>query len=780
MRTTNANQTGREQHGGIGAVFITGAAILASVALTASCGGDDPCPPDIEYFQSRLWEPILATSCIGCHNSDGVARNSQFVLMNPDEDGFLEHNFEVTRSIAAVQHEGQSVLLLRPTGGHPDGHGGGVLFATTSARYDALAEFAGRVNGDPNACVSAVDNCADETIPGPRRLRRLSRSEFDNTISDLLNIDSDWGAQFAPDVVVGGFDNNADALTVTPLLADQLRGAAEEIAELALPAAQGFMPCTMDAGDRECAGEFIDRFGERTFRRELTESDRTRYLAVFDLGAEEGFARGVELVISAMLQSPHFLYRRELGVSDGNGRYNLTSYEIASELSYFLWGTMPDDELFEAARSDALIEVDEIEAQARRMLASPKAKRTIESFSTQWLDIERVTTVPKDGITFPEFTPEIRASMAAQAAKLLADVMFSDGATFADMLLTQHTIVDERLATFYGISLPAEVDADGFGRVTLPQGQSGGILTMGAVLATHARANDSSPVHRGKLIRERLLCQELAPPPPGVNAELPELEPGLTTRERYIQHSADSACSNCHRLMDPIGFSFENFDGIGRWRDDEDGLPIDVSGEILQTASSDGTFNGVNELAEKLADSRDVQSCFARQWVRFAYGSEDNDAMACTTAEIESAFLAGDLDVTELIISIVRAPHFRTRVGPAGEAGAPNDDEPAQPDDPGNPGNGGDGGGDNPPDGLTVEVRNDSSWETGYCNTVIVSNDSDRDIDWEITLTVEGTINDNWNSNLVQNGNQATFSGVEWNNVVGPGQSAEFGFCAQL
>lgn len=753
-------------------------ALLVTCTALGACGGPEdspggptnsPCPPDENYFVENIWSPIVSVSCISCHSSEGVAKDSRMVLSRPSEPGFLATNFEIMRDLAQEAVGGTSILLLRPTGRHPSGHPGGVLFDVDSGQYDAMAAFVGKVMGDAEACANELTSCEAGT-PGPRMLRRLTRTEYDHTIGDLFGFASDWGASFASDTVINGFDNNAAVLTVTPLLADQVRKAAEEIAGQAMTNAAALLPCDPSAG-RECARAFVSQFGERAFRRPVTEGEITRYLAIFDLGAVDDFNRGVELVIAAMLQSPSFLYRSELGEPMAGTLYRLTPHEIAAELSYFLWGSMPDEELLAAARSGALASPSEIEAQARRMLAAPRSRAMLDRFTEQWLAIDQIGVVPKDTALYPQLTPQIRADMAGEAHRLVADVV-RNGGSLSDLVQAQHTFVTDALAEFYGLPAPAEKDAQGFGKVALDDTRAG-LLTLGAVLTTHARPNGGSPIHRGKLVRERLLCQHLPPPPPGVVAEPPPLDPGLTTRERYAQHSTDEACSGCHRLMDRIGFAFDHFDGIGRYQAEENGLPIDDAGTIVDTEDGDLDFQGAGGLAALLAESEAANACFALQWVRFAYGVRENGQLSCLIDEMQAQLTGGQMSIEDFVVALTQTSHFTTRVGPStGKPGEPG--EPDEPDAGPGPDPMPDPGTD---DQVNVEVLTDSQWETGSCHTVNVTNTSNGDLDWKVTIPVAGMINNHWNAELVQNGDQATFSGVSWNDVIAPGAAASFGFC---
>jgi hypothetical protein len=498
--------------------------------------------------------------------------------------------------------------------------------------------------------------------PGPRLTRRLTRVEYDNTVRAVLGVESRFGAAMSADVVVDGYDNNAQALSVSPLLADQLRSAADTIATTAITR-QEIVSCGGTGAD--CARTFLEQKGARLLRRPMAADEMRRWLDVYDVGVETAgsaaaHASGMELMISALLQSPSFLYRTELGEQQGE-RYALSSYEVASELSYLFWAEPPDDALWSAAQRNELVEADAIESHARRLLTSPKARAAIDRFSSQWLDLDQLAIVAKDPATYPQLTESLRASMAEETKRVIADAI-QNGGTFTELLTSTSTFANAELAQFYGVQGPSSPDASGFGPVSLAGSNRFGLLGLGAMLTAHALPNGSSPIHRGKVIRERLLCTELAPPPPGLNAEPPPIYPNATTRERYAQHRSDPACAGCHDLMDPIGYAFEHFDGSGRYRADEGGLAIDDSGNILATAETDGDFDGLAGLASKLAESSEVHACFAQEWLRWSYGL-DSGAVDCLADEVAAKFAAGGLKISHLLVALTQTEHFRFRRG---------------------------------------------------------------------------------------------------------------------
>ena len=773
-----------------GGLFIAGAAIVAG-AVGACSGSDDGgvalggCPDDLAYFEANIWEPILSKKCAVCHSDAGLAKGSRLVLRPGSEPGALEANFEAVKAIAASMEDGgESALLLRPSGRHSKGHTGGALIPFQGPEWKTLEVFVSRVTQAKN-CDAAITTCS-EVKPGGRMLRRLSRHEYDATIKDLFGFDSKWGASFTADTVVNGFDNNASALKVTPLLADQARRAAEEIAELAMQSPGGLVPCDPAAGDAACADKFIDSFGKRAFRRPLDDADRKRYADLYAaVAADAGFAEAVKTVISAILQSPYFLYRLELGgLPDADGMVSLTQHEIASELSYFFWGSMPDQGLFAAADAGSLSSPEAIEKQARRLLADPRSDAVLERFTEQWLEIDRLASVPKDSAVFPELNASLRGAMSDETRRFISHVVREGTGTLPELFTAKYTFASPELAQFYGLPAPPAGVPGEPAMIDLTGTPRAGLLTQGSLLTTHARPNASSPIHRGKVVRERLLCQSLPPPPPGLNVQPPPVDPSKSTRERYIAHATVEPCQSCHRFIDPIGFGFEHFDGIGRYRDAEGAHAIDATGEIVATDSTNGAFDGAGELAAALAESPDVHACFALQWFRFAYGVEENASLSCAVDELSGELSASGLNIEELLVALTRTAHFTRRLSDGSESGSSGGTGG------GGGGGGGAGGAGGSPDpgtggpattgDLEVVRTNDTKWETGYCDSVKVTNKGSGAIVWSIKLTIDGSMTDMWNAKAEGTTGTVTVTGVEWNASLEPQASASFGFCASL
>jgi hypothetical protein len=489
----------------------------------------------------------------------------------------------------------------------------------------------------------------------------MTRAEYDNTVRDLLGDTQNPAQAFAVEEEALGFNNNAANLTTSVALAEKYMLAAEGIAARATAPGANRIGCdSAVAGNDACSRQFIDGFGKRAFRRPLTASETAMFSAQFEAGlAEDGFESGIRMVIETALQSPAFLYRVELGMpaAPGQAVVRLTEWETASRLSYLLWGSMPDEALFAAAEQGKLDAPADIEAQARRMLADPRAHDAVATFHEQWLDYDRIANVGKDAATFPDWTPEIGALMYRETRAFLDDAVFGVGGGFQALLTSPSTFLSSKLAAFYGV---APVAGDELTRVALDPTQRAGVLTLGSLLTINSHSNQTSPVHRGKLVRERFLCANIPPPPPDVMIKAPGPDPNSTTRERFAQHSAAATCKGCHTLMDPIGFGFESYDGMGRYRATENGLPVDASGELTGT-DVDGAFVGVVGLAGKLAQSSLVRKCYATQWFRFAYGRGESASDSCSLDKLSARLTDAHGDIKELLVALTQTDAFLYR-----------------------------------------------------------------------------------------------------------------------
>jgi len=387
------------------------------------------------------------------------------------------------------------------------------------------------------------------------------------------------------------------------------------------------------------------------------------------LRAQQGldFTSAISALLEGMLQSPNFVYHIEKGVAGPGtgGAVSLTAYEIASRLSYFLWNTMPDPALFAAADAGKLSTVTEVEAQVRRMIADPRAQGAVENFFRQWLDLDRFDTAVKDATLFPEFTTELKGYMRDEIDAFVGDVFWKGDAKLQTLLTASYSFINEDLAKLYGIS---GITGNNLRRTELDKGVRRGLLSQVGMLAARANADQTSPVKRGKFVRERLFCQSMPAPPPNVNVMAPEPDPKLTTRQRYANHSTDPYCHSCHQLMDPIGLGFENYDPVGRFRSQENGQTVDASGSIVNTRDSDGDFKGLFGLVDKLTASDQVSDCVAATWFTYALSREAGANDVCSLATLSQGFKATSHDMRDLLVKLTVTDAFRYRPVVAVEA----------------------------------------------------------------------------------------------------------------
>ena len=465
-----------------------------------------------------------------------------------------------------------------------------------------------------------------------------------------------------------GYDTNAAAGLVTALHVDGHLVAAARLAELAMLTPARLVPCD-PAGDPEaCAAEVVTSLGRRAFRRPLSDQERARYAAL--VTDAETFEDGVEIAVQALLISPWFLYRTEMGEEQADGTWRLTPWETATALSYTFWGSMPDDALLDAADDGTLAQVEGIEEQARRLLADPRARETVRVFALQWLGAEPVLTVNKSAGLHPEWDGALRTSLAEETRRFVEHVVFEGSGGFPELMTADFTIADASVAAHYELTGPT---GDAFGEVALSKGRRAGVLGHGSVLATQAHSDQSSPIRRGLWVRRSLLCQELPPPPPNAGG-VPDVDPGATTLERYKQHTDDPFCASCHQYIDSIGFGFEHFGPTGAWRTEDNGYPVEAPGNLNDIeglgTKTDGPFASLPELGARLATSDRAQRCFATQWYRFGLGRLDEGDDDCVhVAALGDAFVAADLDIIELMVALARSEAFVTR--------GPVSDEPA-------------------------------------------------------------------------------------------------------
>jgi len=506
-----------------------------------------------------------------------------------------------------------------------------------------------------------------ELSMGRTPLRRLTRAQYDSTVQDLLGATGNPAQALAPDERIGPFPSNA-LTPITDLLVEQHHEVAVRLATQPELDATAVAGCNL-ATESTCAASFVATFGARAYRRPLTTSEVAGYVALYEAALESATLDTSDVqaaaqvafsaVVETMLQSPHFLYHVEVGSGDGSpsSPAPLTAFELANRLSYFLWNTMPDEELTARATDGSLLTDAVLAAQAARLLAHDRAGATIARFHLDLLRVGDMAGVEKDPVLFPEYGPTLAQAMVLEFGHFADSVIRGEQPTLAALFTSRQAVMPAELWSIYGVERPLD---DQEGALTELPVERGGLLTRAAFLTAQAHRDQTSPVHRGLTVRENLLCQPLPSPPANVNNVPPAPTAATTTRERFAQHSSDPACAHCHTRMDPIGLGFENYDPIGRFRATDGPSPVDASGEVSYAdAQTEGTFVGAVELGQKLGSSTAVGECIASQWFRFSLGRMEAPNDACSMTQIFAGFAGSGHDVRELVLQIVQSDAFR-------------------------------------------------------------------------------------------------------------------------
>ena len=486
-------------------------------------------------------------------------------------------------------------------------------------------------------------------------MRRLTNVEIEAAVTDLVGEPIGFTDGFPPEERVGGFENNAAALTFPPTLTERAFDAARRAAERVANRAETFAACAANQRNRTCAETFLRSFADRAWRRSVTDTELVRLLSVYDVGTQqENFTLGITLAVQATLLSAPFYYLIEDERTEAKPGYTvLDGAERASRLAFFLWRAPPDAALRAAAAAGDLDTAAGVRAQAERLLASPLAERSITEFHRQWLALDRVAEVNKDPVYFPTWDDDLPAKMRSELDRYLAQTAITED-SIAALLTARYSFQDAALRSFYGEGTSAT--SDGFAQVDLPQNRAG-LLSRGGFLIMEG-FDQTSPVLRGLFIREKFLCGELPPPPEFVDNVPSEPTDVDTTRARADAHASDPQCKGCHQFMDPIGFGFERFDATGRWRETEAGQPIDDRGDVI--ASDIGTFRGAAELGAKLANSDFFRACFVRQWFRFATGRlESRNDLATLQSLADVAKSTGSYRAIQLALTQTDAFLYR-------------------------------------------------------------------------------------------------------------------------
>ncbi|MCP3057865.1 DUF1592 domain-containing protein [Myxococcus sp. K38C18041901] len=520
----------------------------------------------------------------------------------------------------------------------------------------------------PAALLLVTASCTGDTSGGdppevteaaPARVRRITRAEYDNSVYSIVKNPTPvpMAQLFAPEDTLLGFTTH-DRLQVTPLLADQLDSAAERNwGPVAVNNLASEYECAAGKNEEDCARAFIRALGARAFRRPVVADEEADLLALWNAVRKDTSPKAAaEYVIQAVLTSASFLYRTELGETGApaNKVVWLTQQEIASSISFAITGAPPDTELTAAAAAGVLKSADVRESHARRLLKTKESQQYLQRFVIEWLGLSGLESINKNNQVFPDFSVAFKDSSRTETLTFINHVLANEGASIKELLGANYTFADGRMSLFYGTTLTPDGTT---GRVPLPANRVG-ILTHASVLTTYALFDSSSPIRRGKFVLTRLLCREVPPPPPSIIIIPPAVDPTATTRARFAAHTNNPACAGCHRDLDPIGFGMEDYDGLGKYRTEENGLPVDANGSVV---TEDGThpFTGGAALARFLSESPDVANCVPLQLFRYVMGRDEDTVDARTLEDMRRSFRADPkLKLGDALVALVRSPYF--------------------------------------------------------------------------------------------------------------------------
>ncbi|HEY2019244.1 MAG TPA: DUF1592 domain-containing protein [Bryobacteraceae bacterium] len=646
---------------------------LAAIGMAAETGS----------FSKSVYPVFEEAGCRGCHVTDGVASATR--LQFPEQSAPADRIEAFGNSLVVLidpKTPENSLLLRKPTARIP--HAGGQRIKPGSPEETALRawiDHLAQLKGDDLA--KALRYREEEAAGGGAKrtvvaLRRLTHSQYNNTVRDLLGDRSLPANQFPPEDFVNGFKNQYASQNLSPLLEDAYSAAAEKLARTAFRKGGGqLLACPPSEA---CRAVFIRDFGLKAFRRPLDAAELRRYEALFQ--KQPNFLEGAQLVVEAMLQSPDFLFRLE---DTGNPQWR--RYAAASRLSYALWDSMPDAPLLDAAAHGDLDTPAGVRKIARAMLEDPKSKQALDEFVSEWLRFDRVLTTTKERRAFPQFTPDTAIAMTQEARRFVSDLVWANR-DFMQLFTADYGYANGDLARIYGVPAPP----DDFDRVTFPaDSERAGLLGQALFLTLTAKPDETSPTARGLFVREQFLCQHVADPPPGVNTNLPpvtESKP-MTNRERMATHAVNKTCAGCHNLVDPIGFGFEKFDAIGQRRDklkltfgetygetkDPKSrittveLPLDTSGQVAGLPNA--AFTSPKQLGALLAAAPQCQECIVKQYFRYLSGRTETPADRPLLSKVVDDFRKSGFHFQEMVISMVVGREMLVSREFPGEGGPP-------------------------------------------------------------------------------------------------------------
>jgi hypothetical protein len=519
----------------------------------------------------------------------------------------------------------------------------------------------------PGPGVSTVD-CTKPIPLAKPRIWRLTQNQIRNTLRDRFGFVPPDVETFPAEARLDGFANRSDDLKISPLLADGYFRAAEELGAQAAtnPVPFGITCAVASIATGTCLRTFLTTFGEKMWRRPLTDAEVTSFTTLYTTTAAQGAgpAGGIQSVVEAFFLSPNFLHRSELGITQVAGAVTpLTDFELASALSYTLWDTAPDDVLLGLARQGKLRDKTVLVGETKRMLGSvTQASPAMHHFLQQWMYIETLPQANKDVTVYPLGTMEVAADLLEENRLFMNSVLFDAAGdrSLKTLFTANYGFVNSRTAPVYGIQ---GVTGTGLVRRDLNPSERRGIFSQAGFMWAHADPDGTRLVGRGSYFRGELLCDRVAPPPGGVVAQVRVAPPDATGREKFTIHSIP-ACAGCHRLFDGLGFAMESYDGIGRFRATDKGKTIDPSGTLPLPSDPSGpglAFSSFVDLIDKLSNKPDIYNCFATKYLTYASGRNIDSINTCESKNVVDDFAKAGYKIDSLVLSVVSSPNFMDR-----------------------------------------------------------------------------------------------------------------------
>jgi hypothetical protein len=520
----------------------------------------------------------------------------------------------------------------------------------------------------------SLASCGDpapQSSGGPTTVRRVTKDQYAAIIGDVFGADIKIQGRFDPDVREGGLLAIGTAhVSVTPSSIEQYDSIARSIAAQVVDEQHraqlfGCKPAAAAAPDDACAGQFLGEVGRQLYRRPLTGAELKAQVAVANEAAKAlgNFYDGIATSLAIMLESPRFLFREETAEPDPDnaGQMRLTAWSKATRLSFFLWNTTPDDELLAAAESGALNTRSGLKRQVDRMLASPRLKSGVRAFFTDMLGFDAMATLAKDPEVYPKFTPTLIGDAQEQTLRTLTDHLLTRNGDYRDVFTTRHTFLTPLLGAIYRVPVGART---GWEAHDFPDGDPHtGIVTEVSFLALHSHPGRSSSTLRGKAVREILLCQQVPTPPANVNFAIVQDTKNAslrTARDRLTAHRTQPTCAGCHKIIDPIGLSLENFDGLGAYRSNENGAAIDAGGEL-----DAAKFEGAAGLGKTLHDDPAATACLVNRLYGYGAGRAVVTGEAEWMKYLQARFAAEGYRLPDLLRTIVTSDAFYRIAAPS-------------------------------------------------------------------------------------------------------------------